>query len=232
MRLASIVFITLDLISQSSKPLPWATASSRFILQTTKINPVNLSLVKLPVFTGDRRIEIRDDGTLEIIDQRKQIIWRGSLPGRRSKIWLEAGTPLSLEELKALRFPESTLYRNLHYTDGDPRLFLNHLIWFIDDGENYLTCLNPITLKIEYLKLPEARGLEFLFAPSGIVLITLDKQWLIPWIDLNETIRTLNVPYPKDQLGTAFKPFPSGQSQGVQNLRSNPIEDQPKVRVK
>ena len=230
MRLASIFFVALNLISQSIQPLPWSGAPSRAIPQDTRILFESDVPLKLPFLTGSRKVEVTEDGTLGIIDQSNQIIWRGSLPGRRLKSWLGAGTPLSFEELKDLRFPESTPDRTIFSKDKDPRADLDHLLWFIDDGESYLTCLNPVTLKIMYLKLPNVREPQIIFAPTGILLSAFDKQWLIPWIDLTTDIKDLNTPSPQNPLGTAFKPFPNAESQGFKKTRSTPFEDRPKPR--
>lgn len=104
MRLASIFFVALNLISQSIQPLPWSGAPSRAIPQDTRILFESDVPLKLPFLTGSRKVEVTEDGTLGIIDQSNQIIWRGSLPGRRLKSWLGAGTPYRLKNLKIYAF--------------------------------------------------------------------------------------------------------------------------------
>lgn len=229
MRLASILFVALNLISQNIQSLPWINAPSRAIPQNMKIN-IEDDVLFPPSIVGSRRVEIYEDGTLVIVDQRNQIIWRGSLPGRRLRSWFGNGAPLPYEQLTNLRFPESIPERTVFSTIQDPRDDFHHLLWLIDDGENYLTCLNPVTLKIAYLKLPNIRDPRIRFVSRGILVSSSDKDWMISWIDLTTEIKYLNTVTPLNPAGTAFKPFPNAESLGLKTTRTTPFEDRPKPK--
>ncbi len=230
MRLAPLCFITLSLVAQRLEPLPWIGVPSRATPFKGQIQPEDNVIPKISLLTQGRKVELSEDGTLIIIDPKSQIIWRGSLPGRRLKTWSGVGVPLSFDELKSIRYPETNFKNTVVSSQADPRTDLAHLLWFLDDGETYLTCLNPVTLKVTYLKLPNVRDPRISFIRLGIHIASLDQQWLISWADLASDLKVLSTPGPQNPLGTAFKPFPSVEGPDFKKTRMTPYEDRPKPK--
>ena len=200
--------------------LPWQTGSTPpwQPLESVPLplpGPIAPSALTAP---GTIKVQISDDGTLEIWDSAGVRMMRTGLPGRPHRVWRDGGFPLPRwNELRPFpqQDPLSQGLGGLDWNAGDFRSSLHGLLWILEDGERVLTVVHPATGQVIYLTLPRGEDFDLLFEPTRLVLKAGQgagsQAWGIPWLALLPQFARLGPSSTPPVLGTALKPFPAGQ---------------------
>ncbi|HJU83577.1 MAG TPA: hypothetical protein VJ600_05160 [Holophagaceae bacterium] len=173
-----------------------------------------------PAAQGRTRVRLEGDGTLQVWDPRGIRTLRMGLPGRPLRAWRDGGVPAPLGSPSQWAFPEATpLSQGLgHLAWGAPdfRPSLAGLLWVLEDGEGYLTVVNPATAAVIHLRLPLGSGFDLDFQPDRLLLRALEgppgvsgpRAWSLPWLALLPQLVRLGPPAAPPKAGTALAPFP------------------------
>jgi len=211
--LAALAAPTLG--AQGRQPLPWEG------LQPVDWQSSGGTASKVPYDStpsaGPVEARLTVDGTLSIKNARGIIQLQTGLPGRPLKAWRDGGIPLPAPT-GAWPFPtDSPLSQGLGgllWGAADFRPFLRGLLWVIEDGEAFLTVVNPATAQVIHLPLPPGRDLHLGFLPdrlevsAGEVDKGAPRRRSIPWMGLLPRLAGLGPRPGPAKTGSALAPFP------------------------
>lgn len=204
MRLASLIAVTLATIVYGNDQLPWRNSAGVQFASKSKSNyqRVKTDFIKPPQ-DGVNKIMATPEGTIVVLNERNTILATHHLPGRILTCWINDGSQIALKTLSAISFPSSSnATKKMINLDG-----LENLVWFLDDGESFITCVSPGTGKIAYLKLPEGRNISITFADQGLLIEAGGLNWELSWKTFDPIRQNLFTPRSKTQKGTALRPF-------------------------
>jgi len=215
---AGAVLAQVPQVGKGPRTLPWQSGATP---PWQPLDAVPGSVVDaLPPSTGPVTVKVSQDGTVEVWSGAGVRTLRFGLPGRPRKAWRDGGVPLPGIG-SAWAFPATDPLSNglggLDWNAGDFRASLSGLLWILEDGDRVLTVVHPATAQVAFLPLPRGDAFELAFEPNRLVLKTgtamegRPQAWALPWLALLPQFARLGPPSTPPPLGTALKPFPTGQ---------------------
>ncbi len=198
------------------RPLPWQSEAAPPWQPLAGLPSRGAGALGLPV-EGRIHVRLEGDGTLQVWDARGLRTLRTGLPGRPLKLWRDGGLTTTGTDW---RFPENTPLAaglgHLAWGSADFRRSLAGLLWVLEDGERYLSVVNPATGAVLHLPLPLGSGFDLDFQPDRLVLRAAQgppglpgpRAWSLPWLALLPQMVRLGPPVEAPKTGTALAPFP------------------------
>ena len=211
-----ILLLTLPLAAQGRPTLPWEKVPPLPWQVEGRRSPAP-DPEPPQASQGPLQARVAPDGSVQVRDPKGTILLQAGLPGRPLRAWRDGGLPLDAAS-GAWGFPrENPLAQGpgaFPWGAEDARPAFRGLLWVLEDGESFLTVVNPATGGVLHLPLPAGRDFRLRFLPDRLDLEAgqaergAPRHWRLPWIALLPRLGALGPRPAPLKPGTALAPFP------------------------